>query len=608
MTIKSKISDSAYVANIPEVTNFSGDFVYNYYTEDERVTELPLEAASVSLDKVPRYVKLNWDPLPTSNFKFIKGHETTDVLLSRLVSEDSGFSPMYLSQNFSDITSIKQGSADLANYSSLNQKNIESKTKLSKEALKSIIEKGGVNSSEFKEGIKLLASAYDAISDLPIDSLGLRVYDNEGNLTDDRDFLKTLASSLTLNLKVHKLAIPDFFNNSQKMISSGSLGIFQSYYQDAKSFNAKYPQQLPQVFAFKRGSADDAGDQLKADDPPRIKGYLLTRYKKMGDGLKKEFVEYLNDPLVTSYNDREVLYGVSYVYTLSVVAELDLLGLSNDDKESYEFMTINLVSRTSSIGTTCVEFTPPPPPIDIKFVFDYQKNNVSLMWDFPVNPQHDIKQFQVFRRKSIKNPFELIAQYGFDKSIPGLPDNQRYKTGEVVDANNYENLSPDLKQLVKQADGPVYRHVDKDFVVDSEFFETTSYIYALCSVDAHGMISNYSSQYRVTFDPFRNKLKIEMICDEGSPRAYPNMNLKIDAFKDSINTGGDETKQLQIYFTPEYLNVVDERGKNFRVVEAQKPGVSDKPYYLMQIINLDNQIAQIIKINVLDPNQLTDDN
>jgi hypothetical protein len=122
------------------------------------------------------------------------------------------------------------------------------------------------------------------------------------------------------------------------------------------------------------------------------------------------------------------------------------------------------------------------------------------------------------------------------------------------------------------------------------------------------MISNYSSQYRVTFDPFRNKLKIEMICDEGSPRAYPNMNLKIDAFKDSINTGGDETKQLQIYFTPEYLNVVDERGKNFRVVEAQKPGVSDKPYYLMQIINLDNQIAQIIKINVLDPNQLTDDN
>jgi len=73
--MKSKITDSVYTANVPEVTNFSSEFVYNFYVEDERVTEFRQEFSQFNLDNIPRYVKLNWDPLPSSNYKLQVGTE-----------------------------------------------------------------------------------------------------------------------------------------------------------------------------------------------------------------------------------------------------------------------------------------------------------------------------------------------------------------------------------------------------------------------------------------------------------------------------------------------------------------------------------------------------
>jgi hypothetical protein len=233
-----------------------------------------------------------------------------------------------------------------------------------------------------------------------------------------------------------------------------------------------------------------------------------------------------------------------------------------------------------------------------------------IHWDMPVNPQRDVKQFQVFRRKSIREPFELIAQYGFDRSETGNGATGRYKTGERVDANNIENMNVDDLYLVKEQDPrivemsyPVFMHVDEEFTVDSEFFTSSEYIYSICSVDAHGMISNYSSQHHVVFDPYMNKLVTKVVCDAGSPRPYPNMNLRMDAFKDVLSVSGDSARKLDVYFTPEYLGVKDDRNMKYKVVEAQT--TNQNPYYVLQLINLDNQKTQILKINVKDPQNLT---
>ena len=76
-------------------------------------------------------------------------------------------------------------------------------------------------------------------------------------------------------------------------------------------------------------------------------------------------------------------------------------------------------------------------------------------------------------------------------SIAG-PGGTRYKTRERVDANNLPSMDPNLRYLVSLSDEPVYFHRDQDFTVDLESLVSSDYIYAICSVDAHGIISNYS--------------------------------------------------------------------------------------------------------------------
>jgi hypothetical protein len=81
------------------------------------------------------------------------------------------------------------------------------------------------------------------------------------------------------------------------------------------------------------------------------------------------------------------------------------------------------------------------------------------------------------------------------------------------------------------------------------------------------------------------------------------MNLKADAFKDTIKVEGEASRQLNVYFTPEYLTVKDERNISYKIVEAQT--TNSNPYYLLQLINLDNQKMQLLKINIKDPQNLT---
>jgi hypothetical protein len=122
------------------------------------------------------------------------------------------------------------------------------------------------------------------------------------------------------------------------------------------------------------------------------------------------------------------------------------------------------------------------------------------------------------------------------------------------------------------------------------------------------MISNYSEQQQVKFDSNKNRLVVQSICAPGSPRQYPNMNLKIDTFKDVIRVEGKDLKKIQIYFVPEYLKIKDsiKESLEYKIVEAKTPSPTSKNcHYLLQLINLDNQKLQLIKINVLDTKGIT---
>lgn len=603
---KSKSSDpstSIDDVNVPEVSDHRAQFIYNFYTKDERINAFP-NARELNAAKVPRYVKLSWTSPQVSQFEAVKSDFTTtddtgvDMSIrgnaDKIMSEDNFFNPGYINHTFSGIDAITQGSSDLENYSIISRHNVESVFQMSKVQISDASAAKENPDEEYKKRLAELSEAYSRLSDFPHTSLGLRIYDEQDKQINDSEALASITNSLKLNVKINSSIIPDIFVNSKEKHASNyeSLSVAHS-----KSKNGYLRQKAPNMLPI-QSNPEKTG---YLTSPVKLIGYIIERYLVTPDYLKKEETYYIEDITQTTFEDKTVLYGKTYLYTIKVVADVKIL-LYAADGVTVNSTTIYVSSKPVATPVECYEFVPPPEPNDIKFTFDYTKRNLIIIWDTPVNPQKDIKQFQVFRRKSIREPFELIAQYGFDTSETGGNDG-RYRTGERVDANNYYGMYPDDRSLLQLSDKPVFMHTDEDFTVDPEFFISSEYIYAIASIDAHGMISNYSSQHHVTFDPYKNKLVTRVVCDAGSPRQYPNMKLKTDAFKDVISVEGLGSRQLKVFFTPEYLKVRDDRNVTYNIVEAQTPG--NGSYYLMQLINLDNQKMQLLKINIKDPENLT---
>jgi hypothetical protein len=601
-------SCSVSEVNVPEITDISAKFIYNYYAIDERSREG--DNTNLPLEKVPRYVEVSWQPPRLSVYELtkkgsLKGDEGSRTPIadnaSKIISEDNYANQDYVTHTFSDIGAITQGSTDLENYSRLSYANVESVYKMARQQIEEFVADGEVLDSLHQEQLPTFVDAFNSLANFPRDSLGLRVYDDKMNLTDEGDLLSSISNNLSLNVKVNSKVIPDIFNSSTVKSTRTNLDALMSKNKDSRlSFN-KDKGKIVRV-----DPVTTSQDYIPNNrNPVKIIGYSIERYLSTPDGFKKEKTHYIESAAVTHFYDLEVIYGQTYIYAVKVIASVNLLAYGSDG-ETPTVLELFVSSRPTSSSIECFEYSPPPPPDNIRFVYDYLRSNLLVLWDMPVNSQQDIKQFQVFRRSSIKAPFELIAQYGFDKTYAGQFGEQKYTTSESVDGNNLAAISPENSYLIKTTDYPVFVHKDEDFVVDTEFFESPTYIYCVCSIDAHGMISNYSTQHEVTFDPYKNKLVMRLISDAGAPRPYPNMNLKMDAFKDIIKISGNEERELSVYFNPEYLSVVDDKGIYHKIVDAVSPGRPDeKPYYVLQLINLDNQKYQLVKIEVKDPKNLT---
>ena len=209
-----------------------------------------------------------------------------------------------------------------------------------------------------------------------------------------------------------------------------------------------------------------------------------------------------------------------------------------------------------------------------------------LNWQFPLNPQRDIKRFQIFKRLSISEPFTLVCEYDFDDS--------EIRTEPVEKASSrvlYRLRSPKL-----------------DFI-DIDYEKEEKAIYAIATVDAHGFGSSLSAQIEVRYNYFKNKIETKVISGEGAPKPYPNLLLENDAFSDAIKISGYD--RMTVFFDPEYYRVVktqikrkksasrsgkmpEEKDLNFLVVNP------DKATYKIQILNIDIQKDQLVDIKIAD--------
>jgi hypothetical protein len=195
-----------------------------------------------------------------------------------------------------------------------------------------------------------------------------------------------------------------------------------------------------------------------------------------------------------------------------------------------------------------------------------------IYWSFPINPQMDIKKFQVFRRKKINEPFELIKVFDFADGSVVFPDLEETINQSLIEKTLYPECS----------------YYDDDFLKKSE------YIYAVAAIDAHGLTSNYSEQFKVSFDAYKNKIEIKLVSVANSPKQYPNLYVQQDLFIDTIKTSNKKT--MHVYFSPDCYNVINGSEQLTNVLNSSKFGSS----YKMNFINIENQKSCQLNININD--------
>jgi len=300
-------------------------------------------------------------------------------------------------------------------------------------------------------------------------------------------------------------------------------------------------------------------------------GYIVERYEMLpGDVIGNKKTIFIRSPRVNSYLDPEIKYGTQYVYSIRTLASFYVITASDSGGlQRSRFLVSSRPSTFSAARTE--EYIPPAPPADLNFYWDFQQASLQINWSFPTNPQLDIKGWQIFRRSSIDEPFSLIAYLDFDDSVIRTPPT------ETMDAS----LITKFKSSTT-------------FYIESEFNKDSNYIYAVCSVDAHGMTSNYSSQFRVTFDRVKNRLIKSLISSAGAPKQYPNTFLKAELSLDSVKSSGSQ--RVRVYFDPEYLQVTDSAGRDMKLL---KTGDRNGLYRLM-FLNTDRQAQANVDIKIDD--------
>lgn len=586
MTVKSLPSKKIVFANAPEVLDFKAQFDYNFFIPDEKTNDSGQTAPkyiykregrdfddsfvkSVNFQtRVPRLVRFDWKPVIETN------------LLSSTTPRIAGnLGRIHNEQNF-----------NLNDFSNLDFQDTFLDQRLNffiDRALKEI-QKGFAGSQESPlEIAKTLNSLTpDTIRGSFLASILVNL-SNLGVTFVTRQNRETIANTLAYQISKAKSKITVNNRIIKKVLYSASETPTSIFEDEAKPM-------LEQVAQIEQRATDietssimterefdleivdyigirpiDVASGFNATVQPI--GYIVEKQELLSNGslLEKESI-IIDNPLSSTSVDLRIKYGSTYFYTIKSVAfvEVQAQDFETDELVAISFLVCSNKSEIRKVK--CIETVPPPPPWDFNIAWDFKNTAARITWSFPTNSQRDIKYFQLFRRKSIEEPFELIRQYDFDDS----------------EIKSEWTETPD-ESLIEILSSP------KSYYLDTEFGKDSRFIYAVCSVDAHGISSNYSMQLEVSFDRFKNRIEKSLISVAGAPKAYPNMYLNRDTFVDTIKDSSHS--ELEIVFNPEYLDVFDSSANNLKLIRN-----STDSYYKLSLINVDLQKEQSVNIQIHD--------
>ncbi len=599
----SKPSREVHVVDVPDVSSFTAKFIYNYHVQNEGsdavagISENLLSKPGeyfeskivdyLATAKAPRYVVFNWSPVTYRDRIYGQSPYFQDIPLprnyirdnlSKVLSEEHFASEQFTSINISDQSIDQKLFQYISSSAMLMNKQSQDAHTAHGLALKTNALTTDLVDFQFLSKY-LVQPVEDGAFFFQRDSQNIR--NDTVNKLKNFHIQVQFNNSIVHNLVKRATVFPEStFNN-----------VYLPLYEIARKIQGQaqtrgirdlreddYRTIAPEHVGLEKMNSTDASLATRA----RIIGYIIDRSEIQANGnIVKLEPLLIENSSSSSAVDLRVKYYSNYQYTIRSVAEFTIPSIVEDTGELVVAKFLISSRPSVPIIVNCEEHTPPPAPSDTRFTWRYDDEKLFISWAFPPNPQRDIKQFQVFRRKTILEPFQLVKQYFFDDS--------------AIPAPYHELPEARLVEIVREP---------KLFWFDDEFTKDSTYIYALGAVDAHGMVSAYGPQTRVSFDRYKNRLKLERISPEGAPRPYPNAFLKADVFKDSIVEKGKYT--MQVAFQPEHLRVTDKNMNDLGFIKTDLQGAK----YRILIMNTDLAVAETVDIsikeqrttrNILDP-------
>tara|TARA_B100000214_G_C23973288_1_gene631351 strand:- start:3531 stop:5609 length:2079 start_codon:yes stop_codon:yes gene_type:complete len=600
--------------DIPDPSDMKLEFVYNYYTPDERVKRqissdeqiINLESSDeaqvlyqITNDRKPRYMRIDFKPA-----KFLKNSDDLDIAdVSILDNLDKLFVEGATSSKYFSGTELVDTLADQSFYNLgelsefiLSTKNLDSPNSNAQELSKRI------KSKDLKGDHKKLIM--DVMSDLQPQGIS---YASSDTRREQVAAAYDSAARQSFSLKFNNM----FFSD---VITAGNRQVYSVFEDELRAYTTSpsIAEQIQEEGIKKVNPTKIFEDEYEfygtpvssvvvkptngvksIDTRPRfaVTGYIIQRFEVLENG-SLEILEPLivENPEATYALDSNIRYGGTYIYKIRTVAIVEAVAKSIKRRRSggntiqYVRSKFLLASEGVSGTINCIESNPPPPPVNVRFRYDYEHRKPVVSWEFPINPTRDIVKFQVFKRMSVNEAFKLQVEYDFDQSV--------FKSS---------SLETGAGKRVVEMQYPVLNFVDKGFK------DGDSPIYAIAAIDAHGMTSNYSEQFQVKYNKFKNTIDKTFISRGGAPKSYPNIYLEVDTFQDTMKSSGKD--RMTVVFDPEYYTVtkkVERKNKEGKVVFSREYDLKligidpENPTYKIQIINTDFQQSENVDIFIGD--------
>lgn len=639
MTV-SQPSSEIYVVDVPEVKTFTTQYYYNFFVPDESVNEsggVPANVITRSADqidsdfvqysvtRVPRFVQFQWSKPKLADV----GNALSELMIrnnSNQVSSDQKGS--LILDNIDKVVSEDDFSSN--NFSSVHFHDGELDTKIHQMvsgtiSQVSLEEDSDPNDGHFRATQRLTpmlpqyikphmivramttpVAAYGATFYVPPKSSatsGVRkgMFDPKQGVRVLNSFFERL-HHVTTNVQINNKFMQDLVNRTIKDPTSTNPAAMVNMHVYSKAIKQTTNQRfspalsesefktfVPFIEVRQYGSSPH-----KEKYDAEIVGYVIDKFEVLSNGSTKAHPPIIIDnPNVDVSIDYQVKFNAKYCYTIRTIALLRIQAI-DDDSGNVATIKVLVSSKPSNKSyVSTLKLDAPPPPNDLNFNWNYETNpatnkpyGLCVTWAFPVTSERDVKQFQVFRRESIEHCFELQKVYNFDDSVvPFTPK-------EIPDPKLVERLS-----------SPSTFWYDEEFDFDVNNSSQKGLIYSTCSVDAHGLTSNYSAQFRVWFDRFKNQLQKELVSHTGAPKPYPNMYLPATLFENTIRVRGQYTKKMRLFFNPEYYYLTDDENRYVKVLQTRQTGGS----YKLQFINVDNLKSAVVNIDIDDRSSQTTD-